>query len=171
MGSWVYFHALVNKAWEVQTSSLDLFWKKWHGKVILVHHISRLSNLVEKHKGMIGEVVMVGQDFIPFGHKFIFLSIFKIWKWFWWLWVLVIILNNLYLQIIGIGTRSLFKIVKVPQGIFLDLGARVLNFREAYFAHILVFLSDSKNMLLFKWLSINTSNFQEKFVWRIPNDE
>ena len=32
---------------------------------------------------------------------------------------------------------------------FLDVGARVLNFKEAYLTHLLVFLSDSKDMLLF----------------------
>ena len=31
----------------------------------------------------------------------------------------------------------------------LDLEARVLDFKGAYLAHILVFLSDSKNILLF----------------------
>ena len=38
---------------------------------------------------------------------------------------------------------------------FLDLGARVLNFKEVYLAHILVFLSDSKDILLFKGLLTN----------------
>ena len=124
-------------------------------RFILVHHISKLSRLIQKYKGLIEEVVMVGQGLVPIGHKCTFLSILKMRKWFWFLWVLIIILNNLYLQIICIGTRSLFKIVKVPQGIFLDLGARVLNFKEVYLAHILVFLSDSKNILLFKGLLTN----------------
>ena len=38
---------------------------------------------------------------------------------------------------------------------FLDLGARVLNLKEVYLAHILVFFSDSKSILLFKWLLTN----------------
>ena len=38
---------------------------------------------------------------------------------------------------------------------FLDLGARVLNFKGVYLAHLLVFLSDSKDILLFKGLSTN----------------
>ena len=37
----------------------------------------------------------------------------------------------------------------------LDLEARVLDFKGAYFAHLLVFLSDSKNILLFKELPTN----------------
>ena len=98
---------------------------------------------------------MLGQGFVPIGHKCIFLSIIKIWKCLWLLWFLIIILNNLYLQRICVGTRSLFKIVKVPQGIFLDLGARVLNFKKVYLAHLFVFLSDSKSILLLKWLLTN----------------
>ena len=35
---------------------------------------------------------------------------------------------------------------------FLDLGARVLNFKEVYLAHILVFLSDSRDILILKGL-------------------
>ena len=38
---------------------------------------------------------------------------------------------------------------------FLDLGVRVLNIKEVYLAHILVFLSDSKNILLLKGLLTN----------------
>ena len=152
MGSWVYFHDLFNEAWEVQTSPLKFFWKVWHGKVILVHHISRLSNLVQKYKGLIREVVMLGQGFVPIGHKCIFPSILKIWKWLWLLWILIIILNNLYLQSICVGTRSFFKIFKVPQGMFLDLGARVFNFKGLYLAHLLVFLIYSKEILIFKGL-------------------
>ena len=54
-----------NKAWEIQTSPLKLFWNKWHGKVILVHHISKLSRLIQKYKGLIEEVIMVGQGLVP----------------------------------------------------------------------------------------------------------
>ena len=38
---------------------------------------------------------------------------------------------------------------------FLDLGARVLNFKGVYLAHILVFLNDSNDILLLKGLSTN----------------
>ena len=47
----------------------------------------------------------------------------------------------------SVGTRRLFKIVKVPQSIFLDLGARVLNLKEVYLSHLLVFLNYSKDIL------------------------
>ena len=106
-------------------------------------------------RGWLKKIVMFGQDFIPFDHKWMFLSIIKIWKWFWFLWALNIILNNFYLQIKSVGTRRLFKIVKVSSKHFLDLGARVWNFKEVYLAHLLVFLSDSKNILLLKCLLAN----------------
>ena len=69
MGSWVYFHALVNSL--------------------------RNSNLAI-------EVVLK-----------------LVWKWFWWTWVLIIILNNFYSQRKNIGTKSLFKLGKVPPSILL----------------------------------------------------
>ena len=46
---------------------------------------------------------------------------------------------------------------------FLDLGARVLNFKEVYLAHLLVFLSDSKYILLFKGLSTNHFKSSKEF--------
>ena len=46
---------------------------------------------------------------------------------------------------------------------FLDLGARVLNFKEVYLAHLLVFLSDSKNILLFKELPTNLFKSSKEF--------
>ena len=50
------------------------------------------------------------------------------------------------------------KVVQNCQGSsrhFLDLGARVVNFKEAYLSHLLVFLSDYKEILIFKWLLTN----------------
>ena len=47
---------------------------------------------------------------------------------------------------------------------FLELGARVLNFKEVYLAHILVFLSDYKEMLLFKVVSTNHFNSFKKLL-------
>ena len=111
------------------------------------------------------KIVMFGQDFVPFGHKCIFLSTLKIWKWLWLLLFLIIILNNFYLQSICFGTRSLFKIVKVPQGMFLNLGARVLSFKGEYLAHLLVFFSDSKDIILLKGLSTNNFKGFKEFSW------
>ena len=63
---------------------------------------------------------------------------------------------------------------------FLDLGARVLNFKEVYLAHLLVFLSDYKNILLQKGLLTITSkvsrifHVEEIWWWRkitSPPDE
>ena len=45
----------------------------------------------------------------------------------------------------------------------LDLEARVLDFKEAYLAHLLVFLSDSKNILLFKELPTNHFKSSKEF--------
>ena len=47
-------------------------------RFILVHHISKLSRLIQKYKGLIEEVVLVGQGLVPIGHKCIFLLILKI---------------------------------------------------------------------------------------------
>ena len=118
-------------------------------RFILVHHISKLSRLIQKYKGLIGKVVMFGQDLVPIGHKSIFLSNFKIWKWFWWLRVL-------YHPQQLIFTKQEYwhkKFVQTCQSSSkhsLDLEARVLNFKGAYLAHLLVFFSDSKDILLFK---------------------
>ena len=134
-------------------------WKGYLGSL----HFQFIKIWSKKYKGVDWKIVMVWQGLVPIGHKFIFLSIINIWKWLWLLWVLIIILNNLYLQSICFGTRSFFKIVKVPQGMFLNLGARVLNSKGVYLAHLLVFLSDSKDMLLFKELSTNHFKFFKKF--------
>ena len=85
-------------------------------RFILVHHISKLSRLIQKYKGLIEEVVMVGQGLVPIGHKCIFLSILKIWK--------VSMSSYYHPQKLlstkqSVGTRRVFKIVKVPQSIFL----------------------------------------------------
>ena len=48
---------------------------------------------------------------------------------------------------------------------FVSLGARVLNFKGVYLAHIFVFLSDYKNMLLFKLLSINHFKSFKKILY------
>ena len=45
----------------------------------------------------------------------------------------------------------------------LDLEARVLDFKGAYLAHLLVFLSDSKNILLFKELPTNHFKSSKEF--------
>ena len=47
------------------------------------------------------------------------------------------------------------KLSKFLKAFFLDPGARVLNFKEAYLAHLLVFSSDSKYIILLKGLSPN----------------
>ena len=46
---------------------------------------------------------------------------------------------------------------------FLDLGTRVLNFKEVFLAHILVFLGDSKDILLLKGLLINHFKSSREF--------
>ena len=46
---------------------------------------------------------------------------------------------------------------------FLDLGARVLNFKGVYLYHLLVFLNYSKDILLFKGLSINHFKSSKEF--------
>ena len=46
---------------------------------------------------------------------------------------------------------------------FLDLEARVLNFKGVYLAHLLVFLSDSKYIFLFKELPINHFKSSKEF--------
>ena len=61
---------------------MEWFWKNCHGKVALAHHISKLSKLIQKYKGLSEEVVMIGQGLVPIGHKRTFISNFKIWKWF-----------------------------------------------------------------------------------------
>ena len=45
----------------------------------------------------------------------------------------------------------------------LDLEARVLNFKGAYLAHLLVFLSDSKDIILFKGLLTNHFKSSKEF--------
>ena len=45
----------------------------------------------------------------------------------------------------------------------LELEARVLDFKGAYLAHLLVFLSDSKNILLFKELPTNHFKSSKEF--------
>ena len=45
----------------------------------------------------------------------------------------------------------------------LDLEARVLNFKGVYIAHLLVFLSDSKYILLFNGLSTNHFKSSKEF--------
>ena len=46
---------------------------KMRGKILVYNnHISRLLYLTQKYKGLIGEVVMVGQVLVPIGHKSIF---------------------------------------------------------------------------------------------------
>ena len=45
----------------------------------------------------------------------------------------------------------------------LDLEARVLNFKGVYLAHLLVFLSDSKDIILFKGLSTNHFKSSKEF--------
>ena len=112
-------------------------------RFILVHHISKLSRLIPKYKGLIEEVVMVGEGLVPIGHKFIFLSIIKILKW------VVVAMSSHYHPQQLIFTKHLFwyKFVQNCQSFskhFLDLGVRVLNFKGVYRAHLLVFLSDSK---------------------------
>ena len=46
---------------------------------------------------------------------------------------------------------------------FLDLGSRVLNFKEVHLSHLLVFLSDSKDIILFKGLSTNNFKSYKEF--------
>ena len=60
------------------------------------------------------------------------------------------------------------KVVQNCQGSskhVLDLGARVLNFKEVYLSHLLVFLSDYKDIFLFKGLSINHFKSLKEFPW------
>ena len=45
----------------------------------------------------------------------------------------------------------------------LDLEARVLDFKEAYLAHLLLFLSDSKTIILFKELPTNHFKISKEF--------
>ena len=45
----------------------------------------------------------------------------------------------------------------------LDLEARVLDFKGTYLAHLLVFLSDSKKILLFKDLPTNNFKISKEF--------
>ena len=86
-----------------------------------------------------------------------------VWNWFWWLRVLIIILNKFYSQRKNIGTKSLFKLGKVPQGMLLNLGVRVLDLKGVYLAHLLVFLSDSKDIILFKGLLTNHFKSSKEF--------
>ena len=54
----------------------------------------------------------------------------------------------------------------------LDLEARVLEFKGAYIAHLLVFLSDSKYILLFKGsLTNHFQKFQGVFMWKELGEE
>ena len=47
----------------------------------------------------------------------------------------------------------------------LDLEARVLDFKGEYIAHLLVFLSDYKNILLFKELPTNHFKISKEFSY------
>ena len=54
----------------------------------------------------------------------------------------------------------------------LDLEARVLDFRGAYLAHLLVFLSDSKTNSSLKIVTNKAlQNFQRVFMWKELSEE
>ena len=124
-------------------------------RFILVHHLSKLSRLIQKYKGLIEEVVMFGQGFVPIRsqvHIFLKSQGMEV--------VLVSMSSHYHPQQLLFTKQKCWykKFVQNCQSSskhFLDLGARVLNFKEVYLAHLLVFLSDSKNILLLKCLLAN----------------
>ena len=113
MGSWVYFHALVNSL--------------------------RNSNLTIEVCFEVGmEVVLVAMSPHHHSQQFLFTK-----EEYW---------HKKFVQTWQSSTKH-----------SLDLEARVLDFRGAYLAHLLVFLSDSKNILLFNELPTNHFKSSKEF--------
>ena len=148
------------------------FIKLLHGFMSLFpcpsQHSLRSSNLT------IGLVLeeLAWQGLVPIGHKSIFLSDFKIWKWFCWLWVLIIILNNLYSQSKNVGTRSLFNLVKVPQGMFLNLGARGFELQRSISCSPSgIFEWFQRHHSLQRVIKKSLQKFQGVFMWKKLGEE
>ena len=155
MVSWVYFHALVNKAWELQTSPLKLFWKKWNGKIYFGFITFQSYQIDSKVQWVDGRSChdwtrscsCWSQEQISL--KFQYMEV-----------VLVAMSPHHHPQQLLFTNKEYWdkKFVQTCQSSSkhsLDLEARVLNFKGAYLAHLLVFLSDSKDILLLKGLSTN----------------
>ena len=55
--------------------TIEVVLEEWHGKVYFGSSHFQVIKLIQKYKGLIEEVVMVGQGSVPIGNKCIFLSI------------------------------------------------------------------------------------------------